>query len=208
VSKRNGHRKEPIPDLRPFGVVVGQEDDGSLFDIGRYGELEALGISAAGRANRARDELIRRATIVLTRLDRNTTLEGIKALGIRGLRQHGVEYVLDPVKDVFVIYEHWPDTGRGEPLFWVFLCLHVLQPGGESPVFRGPDDNPIAGVQLRVGGDPRLIGAIRDVNWHAPGNSIWNGDDDERAGDDPNVRGGDAGGGDDRDIAGDQQAPA
>ena len=130
-------------------------------------------MSSARKANAARDELIRRATIILCRLDRNTTLDGIKALRRVGLRMKGIEYVLEPKRDVFVIYR-WSDAGRGEPLFWVFLALLALTPGGGSPVFRGPEDNPVAAVQIRIGGDPQLIGAIRDVNWHAPGNSIWN----------------------------------
>lgn len=168
-------KRERRPDLRHQGVIVGEEADGSLFDLGRFGELEALGMSAAGRANAARDELIRRATIVLCRLDRNTTIDGIRALGKAGLRHKGVEYVLEPKRDVFVIYR-WGGDGRGEPLFWVFLALQALTPGGGSPIFRGPEDNPIAAVQIRIGGSPELIGTIRDTNWHSVANSIWNGE--------------------------------
>ena len=180
MSKKR--KREPLPDLRRQGVIVGMEADGSLFDIGRFGELEALGMSSARKANAARDELIRRATIVLCRLDRDTTLADLKALGRAGLRRKGVEYVLEPSHDVFVIFR-WGEQGRGEPLFWVFLALLALTPGGGSPIFRGPEDNPVAAVQIRIGGDPQLIGAIRDVNWHAPGNTIWTtGEDDDDPG--------------------------
>lgn len=165
---RTAPRDRGLPDLRAFGILASEEEDGSLYDLGRMGELEAIGVGGMQRIQRGRDELLRRALIIQMRAERSLSIREIKVRGARWMRSRGAELVMDPGDEgqLVCVFPVDDDGRRGErPVFWVYIAIAVLAPGGDVMWVRLPGENPEARIQLRFGGDPQLLGAIQDTRW-------------------------------------------